>query len=496
MMDKAGPASNEPLASRIARQGALLFSGFAFTQAFSFARNAIVAHWLSKGDFGIAAAILVLLQLLETLSDIGADRLIVQARDGDDPRLVATAQTTLVMRGIMVAIVLVIAAPPMATFFGVPHAAWAFAAAAFVPFAKGFANLDSRVAQRRLDNRPQIVIEALPQALSLALTIPALMAFADYTAVLWLAIAQALLATATSHIVAKRRYKLALDRDHIMRLLSFGWPIWVSAFPLVAVYQGDRMLVGHIVGIEGLAAYTAAFMITMVPGLIAAKVSNALMLPLLATEHDRSESFFARFRIMAEATTLIASLYLVAFIIAGGELLTIAFGDTYAGLGTLVGWLALMWAMRMLQAVPGAALLSKGITRPFLSAAMIRATGLGLAFAALTSGYGLSGAAAASAIAEFATLAYISWRLNRLHPAPSATAIIHPLGSVMALRGALLIPAGLLALGVCALTPKAASYLTISGLLTLASLAVIALAALTMPDGKRQLMMLSHGFWR
>lgn len=496
-MDKPDTQDKATLGPRIARQGALVFSGFALTQVFSFARNAIIAHWLSKGDFGIAAAIVILLQLLETLSDLGADRLIVQARDGDDPRLVATAQTTLVMRGVFVAVVLVVVAHPMASFFGVPEAAWAFAAAALVPLLKGFANLDSRVAQRRLDNRPQILIEALPQALSLALTIPALMAFADYSAVLWLAVAQALFATISSHIVAKRRYRLALDHAHLRRLLAFGWPIWASAFPLVAVYQGDRMLVGHIIGMEGLAAYTTAFMITMVPGLIAAKLSNALMLPLLASEHDNADSFYSRFRMMAEATTLIASLYLVAFIIAGGALLPIAFGASYAGLGPLVGWLALMWSMRMLQAVPGAALLAKGITRPFFSAAIIRATGLGLAFATLISGYGLTGAAAASAVAEFATLTYISWRLNHLHTHAEGTAVNgHRLGSTMALRGVLLVPAGLLALGVSALAPETASYVTLAGLLIIVSLTVMALAALTMPDGKRQLMTLRNGRWR
>ena len=93
-------AQNQIPPARVARQGALLFSGFALAQAMSFARNAIVAHWLSKGDFGIAAAILLLLQLLETLSDLGADRLIVQARDGEEPRLIATAHATLVLRGV------------------------------------------------------------------------------------------------------------------------------------------------------------------------------------------------------------------------------------------------------------------------------------------------------------------------------------------------------------------------------------------------------------
>ncbi len=464
----------------------MLLSGFALAQVFSFARNAIIAHWLSKGDFGIAAAILLLLQLLDTLTDLGVDRLIVQARDGDDPRLLANAHLTLVARGLVTAVLLLTLAWPMAGFFGIPEAAWAFAAAAIVPFAKGFLNLGARVAQRHLDNRPQMMIEVAPQALGLILTLPMLMLAGDYTAVLWLAIVQAVLAIAVSHVVTPHRYALGFDKKHMHRLVAFGWPIWASAFPLIAVYQGDRMIIGHLAGIEALAAYTAAFMITMVPGLIAAKVANALMLPLLAGEQDHTDRFAERFRMMAEATALAAALYLAAFVIAGGMLLPIAFGGSYAGLGPLVGWLALMWSMRMLQAVPGAALLAKGVTSPFFTAGMIRATGLLLAWLALTAGWGLEGAAAAGAVAEFASLAYITWRLDRLVE-PHTHATTHRLGSALAARALLLIPTCGLALAINMTAGIATTLLGAMVNLVVVSLLVIALAALTMPDGKRQL---------
>lgn len=464
----------------------MLFSGFALAQVFSFARNAIVAHWLSRGDFGIAAAILLLLQLIETLSDLGTDRMILQARDGDDPRVVASAQTTLVVRGGLTALLLLALAAPMAAFFGVPAAAWAFACAALVPFIKGFLSLDSRVAQRALDNRPQMMIEVLPQAIGFALTMPMLMLFGDFSAVLWLAVAQALIALAVSHIMARRRYALGFDMKYVRRLLVFGWPIWASALPLLAVYQGDRMMIGHLAGIESLAAYTAAFMITMVPGLIAAKVANALMLPLLAAEQDNVDRFGERLRMMAEVTALTSALYLAAFVIAGGALLPIAFGANYTGLGAIVGWLALMWSMRMLQAVPGAALLAKGITRPFLTAGMIRATGLPLAWAALSAGLGMEGVAAAGAIAEFFSLAYVTWLLNRLVE-PQGGRMSCRLGNALAARGLLMLPAGAMALAVNA-AGKSTTLLGAALFVAAVSLVVVALAVLTMPDGKRHLL--------
>ena len=72
----------QPSRRRIAGQGMLLFTGFGAAQALSFVRNALIGHALSKGDFGIAAAITILLQMVETLSDLGSDRMILRIEQG------------------------------------------------------------------------------------------------------------------------------------------------------------------------------------------------------------------------------------------------------------------------------------------------------------------------------------------------------------------------------------------------------------------------------
>lgn len=425
-----------PLSARIAGQGVLLFSGFALAQLFSFLRNALLAHMLSKGDFGVAAAILLLLQTIETLSDVGADRLIVQDRDGDDARFVASAHTVLVLRGLLTAAIILAVAQPIASFFDVRHAAWAFAAIALSPAIKGFLHLDSRRVQRHLDNRPQMMIEVAPQALALVLVLPAVAITGSYAAVVGLSVVQAAAAVAVSHVMAERRYALALERAHLVRLVAFGWPIWASAFPLVAVYQGDRALIGHMAGMEALAAYSVAFMITMVPGLVAAKVANALMLPLLADARDTPAAFAARFTLMVEMTALACASYLAVFVMAGGSIVALAFGPDYAGLGDVVALLSLMWAMRMMQATLGIAMMARGVTRPFLVAGAIRSLGVPLAFAALYMGHGLVGAAFAGVVAELLSLLYVAWRLQSVDAAGVR------LGSVAMLRSLVIIAAG------------------------------------------------------
>lgn len=395
---------------RIGGQSAMLMAGFAGAQGCSFIRNAILGHWLSQGDFGIAAAITLMLQLIDSLSDLGADRLMIQAPDGNEPALQSTAHTTLVVRGAITSLILFLAAGPTTAFFGIESARWAFECVAFAPLIKGFLHLDARRYQRQLKNHGQILIELLPQAVALALTIPVLQAVGDYSAIVWLSLSQAVIALITSHAIAERPYRLAAHQGFLRRLIEFGWPIWLSAFPLAAVYQGDRMIVGRLLGIDELAAYTTAFMITMVPGLLASRVGNALMLPLLSEVRSHTRQFAQRFRTMLEITAIFAACYLTAFIATGGTVLPLFFGSNYTGLGGVVSWLAAMWAIRMLQTVPGMALMAKGDTQPLLWAGVIRAVGLPLSIAAIQMGYGLVGAAIAATFAEALSLVYVTMR--------------------------------------------------------------------------------------
>ncbi len=457
-------------------QGLLLFSGYGTAQALSFLRNAVIGHALSPADFGIAASITLILQIVETLSDLGSDRLIVQAEDGDREEFVATAHSVLVMRGALLTAVLLAIGPSVARFFNSPQAASAFQMIALVPLIKGFLHLDCRRAQRRFDNRPQMYVEVIPQAVALAAALPALQASAAFDVVVWLSLAQAFAGVLISHLVSERRYRLALDRGILARQISFGWPILLSALPLIAVYQGDRLIIGRLSGMESLAAYSACFMLTMVPGLLAAKAGHALMLPLFSDALRRGRALAGRFKMMAEATTLGAALYLVFFIIAGETLLPLVFGAHYKGYGAVTAWLAAMWALRMIQAVPGMALMAAGHTKPFLVAGLVRASVLPFALWTAIDGAAISTIAAIAFFGECLSLFYVAARLESLEAAT---------GWVLMTRAFFLLPAALIA--VLAQGAVGISLLNIAIALVASSAAIIGVGIAVMPSLRAQI---------
>ncbi len=401
------------LIKRVVNQGLLMLAGFGGAQVLGFLRNILLAHLITKGDFGTAAALTIALQTFEMVSDVAVDRLILQAGDDNDLALMANGHTVLLLRAALMSLLLWLAAPLFAQLFSLVEATTAFRAVALIPLLKGFMHLDCRRAQRKLDNRAAVLVEIIPQAIALAAVWPAVAYTHDYTAALWVTGIQAVATSLVSHALAKSRYRLALDADQLRRFLHFGWPILLSAIPLLAVFQGDRAIVARYQGVEALAGYTVAFLVTMVPATLAVRVGLSLMLPLLAGTESSPARRNERFTLMFEVSVLAASLYLAGFLMLGGDVVRLAFGHNYDGYGSVTGALALMWALRLLQAPFGAFLMSAGDNRPLLIAGVIRALALIPTLLAARFGMDLAMLGLCGALGELAAILYFAWWMRR-----------------------------------------------------------------------------------
>ena len=441
-------------------QGAMLAAGFGLSQALSLGRNALLGYMLARGDFGIAATITLTLQLIEILTDLAPDRFLMQSRTSDDARLLAVAHAMTLARGLLVALVLAAGAEPLTRFFGIPEASGAFLLMAVVPLIKGLQHLDSRLAQRSLDSRPLLMAEVGGQAAALAAAWPLLALWPMPVGVVWLAIVQAAATVAASHGLARRHYRIRAEWSLVRDALAFGWPIWLSAFPLIAVYQADRMIVGHILGMEALAGYSAAVMLTMVPGLLAAKIGQSLVLPILVGRSRETDEFARAYRLMLEGVVVGAAAYLAVCAIAGGTILAAVFGPQYRGLDLLVAWAGAMWAVRMVQAVPGMALMAQGATRPLLLAGIVRALAVPVALVVALMRLPLETIAAAGLLGEIGSLLTLSLALARTEAGTG-------------LARATLLRVGMLAplIGLIALAGQERALVTTLGLAVLALLA-------------------------
>src|SRR5688572_18387740 len=105
-------------------------------------RNVIIARLITPADFGIAATFVMTVALLEMMSNLDADKLLIQAEYGNEPRFQHATQLMQSFRGVVSALILFAVAQPLSSLFGVPQAIGAFRGIALIPLIKGLTHAD------------------------------------------------------------------------------------------------------------------------------------------------------------------------------------------------------------------------------------------------------------------------------------------------------------------------------------------------------------------
>lgn len=394
--------------------GGVLLGGQVLGQACSFVRNVVIARLLTPEDFGIAAALGMAMSLVEMVSNLAVDRLLVQAEDGNDPVFQATAHAFQVIRGIGLALILFLLAWPASQLFDIPHARWAFQCVALVPLIRGFMHLDPKRVQREFSFAPDVATELVPQVFLLIAAWPFVWWFKDYSAMLWLLVWQAATMVATSHALAERRYSWAWDRDFFRRMVVFGWPLLLNGLLMFLVFQGDQLVVGAAYDMTQLGVFSAAFTITFVPTLVIAKVSSALLLPLLSRVQSDFQKFVEFYSFSNCGLCLIGIAFSTGFILLGQQVVVFTFGNQYAAVDGIIGWLAVMQMLRVQRIGPTIAAMANGDTRMLLVANIGRTAAFPLAIWLALTGKSLQWVVIAGCLGELLALLILVNCLERL----------------------------------------------------------------------------------
>lgn len=431
-------------------------AGFAAT----FVRYLVLARVLGPEQFGIAASLALTVQILQTISNMALNMLIVQSKRGERNELLATAHSVQILRGLVSAGIIAALAWPVSAMFGVPEARWAFQVLALAPMLEGLLHLDVFRMEREMRFRPGICVNVLPKIASAAAAWPVAVWLGDYSAALWLLIGQGAVAVIASHALAERPYRPAWDGASAAEIFRFGWPLLLNGVLFFAISQGDRFIVGAAYGMRDLGIYAAAAGMVMTLSGSLFKIVQTVALPALSRAQDSPREFMRRHRICLRWFAVLSAVYGPALILAGGPVAILVYGAGYRAAGVLVAWLAAAQAIRLLRLAPSLSAMARGDTQCLMHANLLRLTGVGAAAIAALVQAELVWVAASAVLGELAAVGYPVWRLSRRHGVPASTgawpfalslACVAAAGAAVATgRGDVLLAVGLAALGVAA----------------------------------------------
>lgn len=328
------------------RAALLLLSGNMATSGLLFARNLAVAALIPVEDYGIAATFALAMAAVEMASSFGLQQQIVQARDGDDPRLQDALTGFQLLRGALAAAVLFALAGPLAAFLGIPEVTWAYQVLALVPLLNAFQHFDIHRLNRENRFGPLVATNAVPPALSLILIWPLAAWLGDWRVMLAAIVIHAALTAVLSHFVAERPWRPVIDRERWTRTIRFGWPILLNAVVLFLVFQADKLAVGRILGLAPLGVFAMGVTLTLTPSLVAARTIQTATLPRLSAAIG-APGFDRRANGTLMASMAAGLAVAVAGVLGGWLSAPYLTGTDWVGLTALLGPLAIVQGLRI-----------------------------------------------------------------------------------------------------------------------------------------------------
>ena len=424
---------------KILKGTSLLSGSEAVTYGCSLARNIILARFLGKADFGVAATLGMIISVFELASKMALGQQVVQSKYGDDPAFVSSVQFTHLALGTVSTLLILAFSWPLAHFLSGPQYLRSIIILAFVPFINGLTNLDLYRYARRFSFGPLVVTEIVPQVAVTLAAWPIAALFRDYRAVLCLLLGKAVLSASMTHVMAERRFSPRFDAHWLRESLSFGWPLLLSGFIQFGNFQGDSLVIAAAYPMAKLGEYSVAMTLAMAPGLMILRIGGSVSLPMLAEVQSDPTRFAFRYSQYAQTMALIGCSAMLCMLFCGEQVVVLLFGAKYAGVGRLACWLTGAQALRILRGATVAAAMAKGDTVNNLVSSSWRLSGLLVAIAVGLLKGSLTWFAVAGFVGEVAALGASVVRLNSKHSiTPSRTLVPALWGAIsVILAGAL-----------------------------------------------------------
>jgi O-antigen/teichoic acid export membrane protein len=362
------------------KKALMLVSGNAFGSALLLIRNLLVARLLSPNDYGIASTFAIAMSIVEMMSYLGLQQLIVVDKDGDDPHVQAAMQGFQVIRGLFSTIVMYLIARPYAAFLGISEVTWAYQLLSVVPLMNGFQHFDQHRLKRHLNFTPSIITGAVPALVALMTLWPIAVIYSDYRIMLVSLLIQAASMVILSYLTAERRYRLAFDPAIIRRSMVFGWPLLLNGVLLFGIFNGEKLIVGRELGIASLAIFSMGFTLTLTPTLVMANSIQSFFLPQLSAARDRPADFQLIGRVTMEAGLIVAVVLVLGTALIGGPVVGYLLGPKYFDMLPIMVPLAVMQAVRVAKTGSSVIALAKGQPGNAIAANLFRVAALPLAW--------------------------------------------------------------------------------------------------------------------
>ena len=384
-------------------------SGQVLSYGLRLGSSIVLARLLFPEAFGLMAVVGVFTYGLQMFSDLGIGPSIVQSERGDEPDFLNTAWTMQIIRGGVISAAALALCGPVASFYGEPSLRALLAFGALGPAIQGFDSIVLHTQQRKLALGPVVRLELLTQITQTTVTVGLAVVHPSVWALIWGGLIGVLTRMVLSHVYLPRfKHRLRWDPDAVRGVFRFGIWIFLSSALTFCAVQGDRLLLGHYLGLAMLGIYTVAIRFIEALEGVQMRLTYSVLFPLLS-ETARSERAtladrYYRVRRLMDMLFLPISALLMTF---GSALVDLLYDERYAEAGWMLQVLAVHAAMSLVLSSQETLLFSIGRTYYGFARSLVKAIWIGVGIPISWTFFGVHGVVWCVALSEVPVLVVI-----------------------------------------------------------------------------------------
>lgn len=376
------------------------------TRAIALGQLVVLGRLLTPLQFGYFGIASLLLALLEILTETGINIFLIQEK-GDIKKYINSAWVVSIVRGIILAVLIVIAAPFIASFFKAQEALSIILLIAVVPLIRGFINPAIVTYQKELTFDKEFRLRFILYSVNAIVSIVSAYLTRSAVSFVYGLIASAIIEVALSFLLIQAKPRLAFEKEKIITVLRRGW--WVTLTGIFSYFSenGDNIVVGRVLGTSALGIYQIAYKFSTLPVSEITNVVNQVMFPVYVKFADDKKRLIQAFTKVCALSSLAAILFGGSIYLFAEPIVRISVGDQWLAAIPIMYILAIYGILRTIFGNFSPLFLSLGRQDVVAKMTFFRVIGLLVSIIPLVQYYGIEGAGYAALLSILVEIPFI-----------------------------------------------------------------------------------------
>jgi O-antigen/teichoic acid export membrane protein len=382
------------------------------TRGVSLGKTVVVARFLNPTQFGLFGIATLLLSFVEVITETGVNIFLIQQKK-DTEEYYSSAWIVSIIRGTIIAGVMIIFSSLVANFFNAPDVTRLLYIMSLVPFIRGFINPAVITLQKNLLFQKEFYFRSTVLAIEIVATVILLFVSPTPESLIWGLVIGVISEVLLSYIFISPRPNLVYNKGYISELISHGkWITGATVFNY-GFERGDNFVVGRMLGAQSLGIYDMAYRFSMLPITEISDVINKVAFPVYVKISDDYVRLKRAFLKTIGVITLLVSGIGIVLLLFTQPIVEIILGEQWISVVPILKILAVLGIIRAVSLSISSFLLSLQKQKYLTLTTLIGLAGMLITIVPAINMWGIIGAAYSACLGYFISvpfIIYFAWK--------------------------------------------------------------------------------------